>query len=393
MQSLLLQHSLIFSIFMIFAGAALLSTFALMTRQSMLVAYMLLGIILGPYALKLVNDAGFVQRIGDVGIIFLLFLLGLHLPPQKLVHMLKKVSWVGLVSSSVFAGIGYLIGWLFGYTPIECLVIGAAMMFSSTIIGIKLLPTTILHHQHTGEVMISVLLLQDIIAIAVLLLMHAATIGGSFYRDVILVLIGFPVVLIFAFLFERFILFKLFAKFNRIKEYTFLVAIAWCLSLAQLATYLGLSNEIGAFIAGVSLATSPISLYIAESLKPVRDFFLVLFFFSVGASFNLHYLPEVIIPALLLVVILFIAKPATYRGLLHQVGESKQVAWEVGVRLGQISEFSLIIAYVALQSKLIGASAANLIEAATILSFVVSSYVVVLKYQTPVAMSDRLRRD
>ena len=387
------SHSFIFIIFAIFAGAAVLSTISLLTRQSMLVAYMLLGVLFGPWALKLVGDSKIIERIGDVGILFLLFLLGLHLPPQKLIRMLKKVSWVGFISSVVFLAIGYLVGLAFAYPPLECLVIGAAMMFSSTIIGLKLLPTTILHHQHTGEVMISILLLQDLLAIVVLLIIHAVALGGFILKDVLLVVLGFPALLGFAYLFERFILRKLFSKFNRIKEYIFLVAIAWCLTMAQLGVYLGLSDEIGAFIAGVSLASSPISLYIAESLKPVRDFFLVMFFFSVGASFNLTYLPSVIIPALILVLVLSLVKPLTYRLLLRQVDEPKQVAWEVGARLGQISEFSLIIAYVGLSNGLIGGSPAYLIQAATIISFAVSSYWVVLKYPTPVALSDRLRRD
>ncbi len=387
------DHNLIFSIFLIFTGAAILSTFALMTKQSTLVAYILLGVILGPWGLKLVGDSEVVRRIGDVGIIFLLFLLGLHLPPQKLVHMLRKMSLVGFASSLAFAVIGYLIGWAFGYNNMECMIIGAAMMFSSTIIGIKLLPTTILHHQHTGEVMISILLLQDLVAIVVLLLMRAATIKGLVINEVLLVAVGFPTVLIFAYCFERFILRRLFAKFNRIKEYMFLIAIAWCLSMSQLAAVLGLSNEIGAFIAGVSLAASPISIYIAESLKPVRDFFLVLFFFSVGASFNLLYLPSVIVPALILVALILLLKPVVYRVLLHYVGEPKHVSWEVGARLAQVSEFSLIIAYVGLSSGLIGNAAGYLIQATTILSFIVSSYWIVFRYPTPIALSDRLRRD
>lgn len=389
----MLDHSLIFSIFIIFLGAAVLSTFALITRQSMLVAYMLLGILLGPWGLKWVGDAALVQRIGNVGIIFLLFLLGLHLPPQKLFHMLKKISLVGLVSSVLFALIGYGVGVAFGYTQVESIIIGAAMMFSSTIIGIKLLPTTILHHQHTGEVMISVLLLQDLIAIAVLLIIHATTAGGSIIQDVSLVIFGFPAILLFAYVIERVILVRLLAKFSRIKEYMFLIAIAWCLSMAELASYLGLSNEIGAFIAGVSLAASPVSLYIAESLKPVRDFFLVMFFFSVGASFNLHDFPQVIGPAILLAGLLMVIKPVAYRFLLHFVGESKQVSWEVGARLGQVSEFSLIIAFVAESSHLLGTMAVNLIQAVTMLSFLISSYWVVMRYPTPVATSDRLRRD
>lgn len=389
----MLEHSLIFSLFLIFTGAALLSTVALVTRQSLLVAYMLLGVAFGPWGIKLIGDAEVVKRIGDVGIIFLLFLLGLHLPPQKLFHMLKKVSWVGLVSSVIFAALGYGIGWLFGFTPVESLIIGAAMMFSSTIIGIKLLPTTILHHQHTGEVMISILLLQDLIAIAVLLVVHAAGTASGLFRDILMIVIGFPAVLLFAYLIEKLILSRLFQKFNRIKEYVFLLAIAWCLSMSVLASSIGLSNEIGAFIAGVTLASSPISLYIAESLKPIRDFFLVMFFFSVGAGFNISYLPEIVLPMLLLVLILFALKPVTYGLLLQQVKESKSVAWEVGVRLANISEFSLIITYLAQTSHLISLKAAYLIQAATIVSFIISSYWVVLRYPTPVAMTDKMRRD
>lgn len=381
------------SIFVIFLGAAVLSTAALLTRQSLLVAYMILGIVLGPFGLKWVGDAQMITAIGTIGMIFLLFLLGLHLPPQKLVHMIKKISVVGVLSSLFFLVVGYGVGWIFHFNQTECFVIGAAMMFSSTIIGIKLLPTTVLHHQHTGEVMISVLLFQDLIAILVLLVLDTMSSGYGVYNDVLLVGLGFPALLVFGFVCEYFVLRPIFARFNRIKEYLFLVAIAWCLSMAQLAAYLGLSTEIGAFIAGVSLATSPISFYIAESLKPIRDFFLVMFFFSVGATFNLGYFTTIIVPALLLVGLLMLSKPFAYYRLLKWVGEEKQVAWEVGVRLAQISEFSLIISYVALQTRVIGSAAAYLIQAATILSFMISSYLVVMKYPTPVALSDRLRRD
>lgn len=388
-----MTQDLIFFVFLIFAGAAVLSTLALLTRQSTLVAYMLLGVLLGPWCLKLIPDSVAVQNIGEVGIIFLLFLLGLHLPPQKLLSLLKQVSWVSFVSSVVFAIIGYLIGLAFGYSTAECWFIGAAMMFSSTIMGIKLLPTTVLHHQHTGEIMISILLLQDLIAIVVLLIIHAISFGTTTINDSVITTIGFPALLAFAFLFERFVLIKLFSRFNRIKEYMFLLSIAWCLSLAQIASYLGLSYEIGAFIAGVTIASSPISFYIAESLKPIRDFFLVMFFFSVGASFNLNYLSVVIIPALILTALLIAIKPFTYWFLLRQVNEPNQVAWEVGTRLAQISEFSLIIAFVGLDDHLISNSTSYLIQATTILSLIVSSYLIVFKYPTPIALSDKLRRD
>src|SRR3990167_4563964 len=171
----MVSHSFVFSLFIVFAGAAIVATMALLTRQSLIVAYMLLGLLLGPFGLQWINDAEMVRRIGEVGIIFLLFLLGLDLSPQKLQQMFIKISMVGVVSSVVFFAFGFVLSRMFGYTNIESVVIGSAMMFSSTIIGIKLLPTTVLHHQHTGELMISVLLFQDIVAVFILAVLR--TIG------------------------------------------------------------------------------------------------------------------------------------------------------------------------------------------------------------------------
>ncbi len=387
------ENTIVFAIFLIFSGAAVLSTVALYTRQSMLVAYMALGVALGPWGFKLVGDPELVQKTGDVGIIFLLFLLGLHLQPQNLVHMLKKTTIVAALTSLIFAALGYGVGYFYGYSFQECLIIGAAMMFSSTIIGLKLLPTTVMHHQHTGELMISVLLMQDFIAIFVLLMLNAASSGEISAKEIVILVLAFPAMMLLAFLVTRFILLKLFSRFNRIREYMFLLSIAWCLGMAELANRLSLSYEVGAFIAGISIASSPISLYIAENLKPLRDFFLVLFFFSIGASFDLTYLKAVAVPAIILSSLVLIVKPVAFRYLLWKVSETKQVSWEVGIRLGQISEFSLLVAYFGLSHALLTPSASYLIQAATIITFIVSSYLVVMRYPTPVALTERMRRD
>ena len=386
-------EAIVFSIFLIFTGAALLSTVALFTRQSLLVSYILLGVMLGPWGTGLITDATIIKQVGDVGILFLLFLLGLHLHPQKLWHLLRRVTGVALISSIIFAASGYAIAYLFGMSSIECLIVGAAMMFSSTIIGLKLLPTTILHHQHIGELMISVLLLQDLIAIVVLALINGAQHGGNTVYEVASMVLGLPALLLFAFIAERYILVKLITRFDRIKEFIFIVSIAWCLGMAEIAKLPGLTEEIGAFIGGVALAASPIALYIAESLKPLRDFFLVMFFFSIGAGFNLGVLPGIIVPAVLLAGIMLLLKPALFRLLFSWVGEEKKVGWEVGVRLGQVSEFSLLVTYLAMEAKLLTDNAAYLIQATTLLTFIASSYIVVLRYPTPMAISDRMRQD
>lgn len=378
--------------FVIFSSAAVLCTVAIYTRQSLLVAYMVLGAVLGPWGLKLVPNASAVAQVGDIGIIFLLFLLGLHLQPKNLLQLFRKTLLLTIVSSIVFAAIGYGIGVAFHYTHGESLIIGSAMMFSSTIIALKLLPTTVLHHKQTGEVMISIALLQDVLAIIVLILLTDANDGSISMREVIRVFIAFPVVAIMAMLFVRYVLIKLLAKFDTVQEYIWILSIGWCLLVAEIAHNVGLSAEVGAFIAGVALAEHPIAQYIAESLKPLRDLFLVLFFFAVGAHFNPHYFSIVIIPALILATCVLVLKPLIYRFLLVREGESTSVAWEIGVRLGQASEFSLLVAYLAGHNALIGEKTSFLIQAATIITFIVSCYWVVLKYPTPMATSAKLRQ-
>lgn len=388
-QTLTITHVM----FLIFAGTAILSTLALFTRQSLLVAYIALGAIFGPWGLKLVKDSILIKQTGDIGIVFLLFLMGLNLQPQNLIHSLKKMSSITIISSILFLILGFAVGLIFKFNLTECLLIGIATMFSSTIIGLKLLPTTILHHQHTGELMVSILLLQDLIAIAVLLALETISDHSISLNQLMLEIVAFPVLLIIAYIFQRYILSYLLRKFDKIHEYIFILSIGWCLCLGEIASLMGLSEEIGAFIAGVALASNPISFYIAESLKPLRDFFLVIFFFTIGASFNFDYLPIVIGPALVLAILILILKPICFGWLLYKSGETKSIGWEIGVRLGQISEFSLLVIFLALSANLVGSTASYMIQAATIITFIVSCYWVALRYPTPLAATDKLRRD
>jgi Kef-type K+ transport system membrane component KefB len=383
-----------FSFFLIFTGAAILASIALYTRQPLIIAYIVLGAALGPFGLSLVTDVQLLGDISHVGIIFLLFLLGLDMQPQALWVTLRQSTLVAFISSAIFLLTGWAVAVLFGFDDLDALIIGAAMMFSSTIIGIKLLPTTVLHHRHIGDLMIGLLLIQDLLAIIVLmLLLSGSEAAADSSPGLIQVLAALPLLLGAALLLVRFVLLPLITRFDRFHEYIFLLAIGWCLGVAEAAESMGLSAEIGAFIAGITIATSPISQYIAVNLKPLRDFFLVLFFFSVGARFDLGLLGEVIVPALVLAVLVLGLKPVAYRFLLKGVSEKRALAWNLGFRLGQVSEFSLLIAYAATTGMLISTEASLVIQATTIITFVASSYIVVLNYPTPIAISDHLRRD
>ena len=387
------ETSLFQSFFLIFSGAALLASLALYGRQPLLVAYIALGVLLGPSGFAVIDNVRLLADMSTVGIIFLLFLLGLDMQPQALISVMRKATFVGLISCAVFLGMGFAIGQLFGFTNTESWVIGMAMMFSSTIIGIKLLPTTVLHHKHLGEMMVGLLLFQDFVAITCLMILLSGSTGEVDIAQLGISLAALPLLVLFAWAAVKYLLLPLFTRFDRFHEYVFLLALGWCMGLAELAEIVGLSREIGAFIAGITLATSPISQYIALSLKPLRDFFLILFFFSLGAQFKLAMLPQIALPALLAAAAVLAIKPAVFRFLLGNQSEHKVLAWDIGFRLGQISEFSLLIAFLAFNQNLIGSAASHLIQATAILTFLVSSYIVVMNFPNPIAIKDHLRRD
>jgi Kef-type K+ transport system membrane component KefB len=388
-----MEHSLFFSFFVIFTGAAILATISLYTHQPIIVAYVALGFIAGPSGMEWVTDPQLLSEIAHIGIVFLLFLLGLDMQPSSLLHVLKKASWVAVLSSIVFFITGFSAGWLFGFTTIECMVIGASTMFSSTIIAIKLLPTTVLHHKHMGELMIGLLLLQDMIAIIVLLVLGSY--GSENPDDYVFLkaLIALPILSVTAYACVKWVILPLLSKFDIFHEYIFLMAIGWCLGLSELANFLGLSKEMGAFIAGITLATHPVAQFMTEKLKPIRDFFLVLFFFTLGAGFELDVLATIWPYALILSIAVIIIKPVTFKFLLRRQSEKSSLSWDIGFRLGQTSEFSLLISYLALSTMLIGSEAAQTIQATAVITFILSTYIVIFKYPNPIAPSPKLRRD
>jgi Kef-type K+ transport system membrane component KefB len=377
---------------LIFAGAAILSTLFLYLKQPIILAYIVLGIAAGPWGFGLIDNAEHIEKLSHIGIILLLFLIGLNLRPDKLMGLLGKISIVTLATSFIFLSITMLAAMTMGFPFFESLIIGAALMFSSTIVSMKLIPTTTLHHKHTGEMMVSVLLLQDIIAIVLILLITGGQ-EGNIPLTVAFLLLKLVVLTVISFAAVKYLITALYIKFDTIREHTFLMSLGWGLLIAGCAEYIGLSYEMGAFIAGVSIATVPIAMVIAEELKPLRDFFLVLFFFSIGAQFDLLVTEQVLIPGLFITLVLMAAKPFFFKWSFRTVGEPNKLSTELGIRLGQASEFGLLVGYSAIMSELITPKASYLIQTVVVLTFVLSTYWVIYRYPTPISMNASQRRD
>jgi Kef-type K+ transport system membrane component KefB len=384
--------SIIFELSAIIVGAAVLGTMFLYAKQPIIVAYIAIGVAIGPSGFELIHRVDHIEQISHFGVILLLFMIGLNLQPGKLVGLFKKTSLLTFGTSSVFGLVSCIFALLLDFDLYSAVLFGASMMFSSTVVGLKLIPTTTLHHRHTGEIMTSVLLLQDVLAILVILF-----ITGEQSDHVLLTflfLIGkFIVVCLAAFLGVRFIMTPLLMKFDVIQEYTFLATLAWCLLWAEIANSLGLSYELGAFVAGLSIASCNVALIIAEHLKPLREFFLILFFFAVGAGLNLNIDIKLLLGAVIFGAALVPFKAWVFRLAFRWAGEPPRLATELSARLGQSSEFSLLVAFAALSMGVLSSEKAMVIQLATIVSFVVSTYWVVSKHPTTIAGNSELRQD
>ncbi len=385
-------ENIIAELVLVFAGAALFATAFLYLKQPIILAYIALGMLSGPWGLGIIREPEHIEQLSHVGVILLLFLLGMNLKPERLYHLFSKTAVVTLLTSMVFLLVTMCVALLSGMGVIESLVIGASLMFSSTIVSLKLIPTTTLHHKHTGEMMTSVLLMQDVIAILIILMMTGGQ-HDEVLMAVVTLLLKLVALAVVAYAVVRFVINRLFMKFDTIREYAFLLSLGWGLLGAGVAQYAGLSYEMGAFIAGVAFASSPVAMIIAEDLKPLRDFFLILFFFSIGAQFNFLVSQDVLLTGMYLALTIIILKPFVFKKGFELIGESRKLSTELGIRLGQGSEFSLLLAYSAVTAGLIDLYTSYLIQMVVIISFVLSTYWVVFRYRTPISSTEGQRMD
>ena len=380
-----------FSIAIIIVVSAVSATLGILSRQPIVVAYIAAGVLLGPWGFSVIKNIEMIREISHIGVIMLLFLAGVVLHPQRLLALFRKTVLItvtaGIICSMAVAGL--LLVWHFPL--VESILAGVALLFSSTILVVKLLPTTTLHQQRMGSLCIAVLVAQDLLAIAILLFLNGER-PDSLLRSILTPLMGIAGIAL-VMLGEQFVIRPLMKKTEYYHEVLLLLALGWCFGVAVLADAAGFSHEIGAFIAGLSLARSPISFFISEGLKFFRDFFLVLFFFTLGAQIDLSIIRVVWAPALMCALMLLGLKPLLYRWLFMRTGENGQFSTEIGIRLGQSSEFSLIVAVVAAGQAHISTNISQLIQVTTIFTMIISSYITVAFFPSPLGARGKLKQD
>lgn len=348
-------------------------------RQPLILGYILTGILVGPIALDLIHAKEAFEGFSEIGIALLLFIIGLGMN----ITVIKSLGKVSVVTASAIlflvGGAGFGACLALGFNVTTALIIGLALFFSSTIIILKALSDKREVSRLHGQIAIGVIIIDDIVATLAMVAVTALSQGDglspqdigwlalkAFGLGFLLLVAGAKVIPYFS------------KQFARSQEYLFLFAIAWGFGIASLFGLAGFSHEVGALFAGVSLASLPYATEMSTRLKPLRDFFVVLFFVSLGEQFVFDDFGSIFVPALVLSAIVVIGKPLFVMVSLGALRYTKLTSFKAGVHLSQISEFSIVLVVLAYQLKVVDARATSIITLVALIAIAISSYL--MKY-------------
>ncbi len=320
-------------------------------KQPLIVSYILTGIIAGPYVLNVIHSPEHLELFSKFGIIFLLFIVGLHLNP-KVIGEVGKVSLVtGLGQICFTSVVGFGLALLLGIDRVAALYVAIALTFSSTIIILKLLSDKGDLEKLYARIAVGFLLVQDIAATLILIGVGVVANSSGGHLGVILAATAAKgaVALVVLLFLTKYVLPGLVKYMAHSQELLFLFSAAWSLGLAVMLAALGFSVEIGALVAGVALASTPYADEMAARLRPLRDLFVLLFFILLGSQLVLTNIGSMILPALLLSAFVLIGNPIIVIALMNWLGYSRKTGFMAGLTVAQISEFSLILAAIGLQ--------------------------------------------
>ncbi len=340
-QTVFIQLSLVLGI------AAGVSLVMRLMRQPLVMGYIITGILVGPTFLHLIRDEAAFESFSQIGIALLLFIVGLGLN-IAVVRSTGKPALLTFLAVAIGLGpLGYAAAYGFGFSPYESLIAAIALLFSSTIIVIKSLSDKKEQSRLYAQIATSVLLVEDVVATMALLFVAAGQGGSDAAANVGLLLLKGAGLAGGLVLLGGYVMPRLTKFFASSQELLFMFALAWALGVASVFAAAGFSLEVGALFAGVTLASLPYASEISARLKPLRDFFVALFFISLGESLNLQNISQSIWPAIVLSGIMFISKPLIVLAATGALGYTRQVSYKAAVHLSQISEFSIILVAVA----------------------------------------------
>jgi len=357
--------------------AMLVSLIMRALKQPLIVGYIFTGILVGPYFLNLIQNGDVIELFSKIGITILLFIVGLNLSPN-VIREVGKVSLLTGIGQVLFTSIiGFFIATALGIDRIAAIYVAIALTFSSTIIILKLLSDKGDLNKLYGKIAIGFLLVQDIVATLILLFTSSFAGGeGSVLFIALMTVIKGSLLILTMVAISHYILPQISTFIAASQELLFLFSLSWGLGIAALFSLLGFSVEIGALVAGVALSMTPYAIEVASRMRPLRDFFILLFFILLGSHMVFENIFALIIPAILLSLFVLIGNPIIVVILMNVLGYSKRTGYQAGLTVAQISEFSLILATLGFEFGHISREILSLITFVGLITIAGSTYLI-----------------
>lgn len=349
-------------------------------KLPLLVAYLIAGVIISIWAIFDLNQSAALSILPEIGIALVLFFIGMELDFAEIKSLGKPILAAGLGQIIISALVGFVLAQALNFPQTESIFLGVGLSVSSTIVVIKLLMDKKDLSSLYGKLALGILLLEDLVAVVILM---ALTVGSSFLSlglqeslPLLTFVVKGMILLALSLVFAKYILQKIFKEVANVAELLFLTAISWCFIFVAVSLALGFSVVIGAFLAGIALANSPFHFEIQGKVKPLRDFFVTLFFVYLGSQVVFEDLGAVLPIMIIFSLYALVIKPLIFLLILGSFGFKKHTIFQTSLSLSQISEFSLIIMVVGLKMGMVSQTSLTAMALTGVVSIILSSIMI-----------------
>lgn len=373
--------------------ATLLGIVAEKTRQPKVMAYIIAGLLVGPVGLDLVAETEMTALLSELGLVFLLFLIGLEINIDEVKDVLRPTVGIAVIQMILVSALGFTVSSLLGFDTVTSAFIGIAVMFSSTALVVKLLTNLDEASTLPGRLDIGILLVQDVAVVLILALLTVETTSPAqiaLKLGEILLMISF--IGVASLLSSKYVFSKILKEISDNDLAFFTHGVAWAFIFISLSQFFNLSLEIGAFIAGIGLAQIPYSRELQERVRPLTDLFMAIFFLNFGIGITggslQAYLPEAVIAS----IVLIIGKFAIFFLTVDQFKFTPETSFKTAINMTQVSEFGLILASLAIAEGFIAQEVSGFISMVAILTMGCSAYLIRYKGAIQEKVDHILRR-
>lgn len=354
---------------------------ALLLRQPLLIAYIVVGVVAGPAVLGITTAADQIHLLAQIGVAVLLFVVGLKLDIKHVRHIGPVALATGLGQLTFTIVFGFMLVLLLGKTTLEAIYVAVALTFSSTIIIVKLLSDKREIDSLHGRIAVGFLIVQDLAVVIAMMVMSTLRTGDTDVFTVIgSIAVRVTIAGVLLYFLMRYVLPRLVAAMARSLELMLIFAIAWGMGLAAIGEWAGFSKEAGAFLAGFSLASTDFRDAINARLTAIRDFLLLFFFIDLGSTLDFSTLGAEVTPALVLSLFVLIGNPLIVMAIMGYMGYKKRTGFLAGLTVAQISEFSIVFVAMGISLGHIGAETLGLTTLVGLVTIALSTYMILYSH-------------